>query len=184
MFTEVHCIAYDYQIRKYGSTSYVGMGQVQNGVLYLRYRSDSVIMKTERCKAFTYKNTSLFYVESTTRLPLIFLKVEKIVRTNIHFALLSFFLSFPSCITQNYRACMKVLDMQRMLYYQKSSFSGLELQASYDWQATAPNHHGLFPIHGSQYIHFKVPLAAWHSKETCSSMTARIPHVQLYTWQL
>ena len=25
-------------IRKYSSTSYVGMGQVQNGVLYLRYK--------------------------------------------------------------------------------------------------------------------------------------------------
>ena len=48
-------------VRKYGSTSYVGMGKVQNGVLYLRYRSDSTITKTERCKAFTSKNLSLFY---------------------------------------------------------------------------------------------------------------------------
>ena len=36
-------------VKKYStcSTSYVGMGQVQNGPLYLRYRSSSVITTTK-----------------------------------------------------------------------------------------------------------------------------------------
>ena len=46
--TEMKLFHVCYGIRKYGSTSYVGMGLVQNGVLYLRYRSDFVIMKAER----------------------------------------------------------------------------------------------------------------------------------------
>ena len=42
---------------------------------------------------------------------------------------------------------MNILCMKRMLYYWRSSFSGLELYASYEWRATAPNmHHGLFLI--------------------------------------
>ena len=48
-------------IRKYSSASYVGMGRVQNGVLYLRYGSDFVITKEEHCKAFAHKKASLFY---------------------------------------------------------------------------------------------------------------------------
>ena len=48
-------------IRKYSSTSYVGIRQVQNGVMYLRYRSDFTITKAECCKAFTHKIPSLFY---------------------------------------------------------------------------------------------------------------------------
>ena len=42
-------------IGKYSSTSYVEMGWVQNGVLYLRYRNDFVIMKAEHSKAFMHK---------------------------------------------------------------------------------------------------------------------------------
>ena len=37
-------------IRKYGSTSSVGMGQVQNGLLYIRYRSSSMKNEVEECK--------------------------------------------------------------------------------------------------------------------------------------
>ena len=52
-------------IKKYGSTSYVGMGQVQNDVLYLRYMH--------------LHTKTLYYsiVESAPRIPLTFLKVEK-----------------------------------------------------------------------------------------------------------
>ena len=67
-------------IRKYSSTSYVGMGWVQNGVLYLRYRSDFVIMKGERCKAFTYKKPSLLYSRKCSQASANLSKVEKIVR--------------------------------------------------------------------------------------------------------
>ena len=67
-------------IRQYGSSSYVGMGWIQNGVLYLRYGSHFAIVKAERCKAFTHKNLHYFILESASRLSLTFLKVEKIVR--------------------------------------------------------------------------------------------------------
>ena len=37
------------------------------------------------------------------------------------------------------------LHIKRLIYYQRSSFSGSELHVSYDWQALAPNTHcGLF----------------------------------------
>ena len=51
---------YCFIIRKYSSISFVGMGEVQNGILYLRYRSDSMIMKAEHCKVFTQEELSLF----------------------------------------------------------------------------------------------------------------------------
>ena len=79
--TVVHC------------TSYVRMGQVQNGGLYWRYRSNSTIMKAECCKAFTHKTHHYSIVESAPRLPLTFLKVERIVcKVSILF-FLSFFSS-------------------------------------------------------------------------------------------
>ena len=55
-------VCYDIKIiiKKYSSTSYVGMGWVQNGVLYLRYRRDFAIKKAERCKAFIHKYSLLF----------------------------------------------------------------------------------------------------------------------------
>ena len=44
---------------KYYSTSYVRMGQVQSGVLYLSYRSDPVITKAEHCKAYPFCSSSI-----------------------------------------------------------------------------------------------------------------------------
>ena len=76
-------------IRKYGNTSYEGMGQVQNGLLYmymyLRYRSDFAITKAEHCKAFTHKTLHYSMVEGVPRIPPTFFKVKIIVRKNIHF---------------------------------------------------------------------------------------------------
>ena len=76
----------------YGSTSYIGMGRVQNGILYLVYRSGSVIMEAECCKTFTHKNLHYSIVESAPRLPLTFLNVEKNILEIIF--LFFFFLSF------------------------------------------------------------------------------------------
>ena len=70
-------------IRKYGSTSYVGMGLVQNCILYLRYRSNFVITKAEHFKTFTQKSLHYSIVETAPRLLLTFPKVEKIVHKNI-----------------------------------------------------------------------------------------------------
>ena len=79
------------------------MGWVQDGILYLRYKSDFTITKAEHGKAFMHKYLYYSNVESAPRLLLAFLKVVKIVRKNMHFVLLlllSFFLSFSSHITQ------------------------------------------------------------------------------------
>ena len=50
-------------IMKYDSTYmyYVGMGQIQDGILCVRYRSGSEIMTAEQWKTSTHKNPSLFY---------------------------------------------------------------------------------------------------------------------------
>ena len=37
-------------IKNYGSNSSVKMGQVQNGLLYIRYRSSSMKNEAEKCK--------------------------------------------------------------------------------------------------------------------------------------
>ena len=59
IYMYIYICTYVY-IRKYGSTSYVGMGWVHNGVLYLRYRSDLAITKAENCEAFLHKYPLLF----------------------------------------------------------------------------------------------------------------------------
>ena len=87
-------------ISKYSITSYVGIGQVQNGILYLSYRSDFAITKAERCKAFTQKNLHYSIVGSAPRILLTFSKSRKL---SIKISVLFFFfifLSFSSCIPQ------------------------------------------------------------------------------------
>ena len=61
---------------------------------------------------------------------------------------------------------MNVLCTKQMLYYRRPSFSVLELYASYDWWATAPNtHHGLFSIH-----HFvRISSITWKPWGACNS---------------
>ena len=48
-------------IREYGSTLYVGIGQVQYGCLYLRYGSSFVITKANLAKTRTDKKPLLWY---------------------------------------------------------------------------------------------------------------------------
>ena len=43
---------------------YVGIRWVQDGILYIRYRSSSMIIRAERCKALTDKKSLLFYRKS------------------------------------------------------------------------------------------------------------------------
>ena len=62
---------------------------------------------------------------------------------------------------------MNVLCTKWMLYCQRPSFSGLELYASYDWRATAPNmHHGLFSI-----CHFVCISSTYTLWDACNSTT-------------
>ena len=75
-------------------------GQVQNGVLYLRYRSSSMINTAKWRKSLIDEKTlSILIIKYASRVPLIPLTVEKIEHENCDFPL-SFFLSFSSCITQ------------------------------------------------------------------------------------
>ena len=57
-------------IRKYGSTSYVGVRQIQNGILYIRYRSGSTITTAGWHKAFINEKPLLFYYESYSKSPI------------------------------------------------------------------------------------------------------------------
>ena len=43
-------------IKKYISSTYLGKGRIENGVLYVRYRSSSIITTAEWCKIFTARN--------------------------------------------------------------------------------------------------------------------------------
>ena len=76
---------------------------------------------------------------------------------------------------------MNVLHIKQLLYYQRYSFSGLELHASYDQWATAVNtHHSLFSIH-----HFSCALSiTWKPWHACSSdthqMTPLLPWMFLF----
>ena len=51
-------------IKKYDSTSYIGMGHIQNGILYTRYRGSSAIIRVEWCKMLANKNPLLFYCQN------------------------------------------------------------------------------------------------------------------------
>ena len=48
-------------IKKYGSTSYVGIGQVKNGHLYLKYGSSSEKTTAKGAKTLTDKKPLLYY---------------------------------------------------------------------------------------------------------------------------
>ena len=63
-----------------------------------------------------------------------------------------------------------------MLYYQKSSFSGLQLCASYDYWATAPNmHHCLFTTH--HFVH--ISSIARKTRVACKSITYQMTSLLL-----
>ena len=48
-------------IKKYSSTSNVGIGQIQYGAFYIRFRSSSTINTAEWCKVLIDRNTLLLY---------------------------------------------------------------------------------------------------------------------------
>ena len=94
-------------IRKYHSTFYVGMGVVQNGCLYLRYGSSSVITTVKWDKTPT-KSLCYNYYKNATRVLLLHTKAEKNEHKIFDFVILPFFLSSPH-ITQNLRGYMNVV---------------------------------------------------------------------------
>ena len=104
-----YTLQYSSVIRKCGSTSYVGMWQVQNGILCLRYRSHFAITEAKHCKECTHKNPALCYCRKCPGFPLNYFKVAKIVCKNVWFVLLlfSFFLSFFLACLLSFSLCIK-----------------------------------------------------------------------------
>ena len=68
----------------------VGISQVHNGVLYIKYRNNSKITIAEWCKTLTHVdgNPSYSTVQYTSRGPLILLTVEKIDSEKFKFVVL------------------------------------------------------------------------------------------------
>ena len=95
-------------------SSCVGTGQVQNGILYIRYRSSSKLTTAKWCKTLAHENLSHSIEKYTPRVPLTPLTVKKIEHKNSNFALL---LLFPHTLLKNYRAYTKVLHIKLLLYY-------------------------------------------------------------------
>ena len=88
--------------------SLVGFGQVQNGILYIRYRSSSKINTAQWNKLLWMKMLSYSNAKYVPRIPILLI-VEKIKHENFDFVIRSFFflllLSFLSCLTQKLHVC-------------------------------------------------------------------------------
>ena len=85
----------------YGSTSYVMIEQVQNGVMYIMYRTSSKITLAEWYKALIGKTFSYSIVKHTPRVSLILLTVEQIGSEIFDFVIVVILLLyFHSHITQ------------------------------------------------------------------------------------
>ena len=65
-------------IKKYNSTFCVAIRWVQNGVLYVSYRSSYVITTPEQCKTLADQNLCYSVVKATPRVLLTFLNIEEI----------------------------------------------------------------------------------------------------------
>ena len=121
------------------------MGQVQNDVLYLRYRSRSSITSAEWFKVLIGKTFQYSIVKATPRVSLMFEKVEKIECENL-LILLYFLCSFCSCTAQNLGR-IQVCSHTKCLLYYWCFFCGSELRAKYNWWVTALNvHQSFFPM--------------------------------------
>ena len=60
----IHSIAYVY-IKKYcSSTFYVGIGQIQDDVLYIKYRGSSVLPTAEQCKMLQANTLLLLWIKN------------------------------------------------------------------------------------------------------------------------
>ena len=77
-----------YFISSRGSDYYVGMAQVQNGGLYIGYRSARPKAVTEAYLTHTDERSSLFKYKTTLEVSLTFVGVEQLNRKNIDFVLL------------------------------------------------------------------------------------------------
>ena len=141
------------------STYSVGIGWVQNGVLNLRYESNSKINTARWCKTLIGETFSYFDVKYTPRVPSILLTVKKIGCENFDFVLFS--------ITHNSKS---VWHIQMICTpYNCSTIRDLffvRAAAELRQQGMAPNMpHRRFPLH-----HFVC--ACMHNSKTKGRMRA------------
>ena len=93
------CRHQDCLIKRYSSTSPIGFGHVEKGIMYVRYRSSYNITTAEWCKLLSTKTLSYSKVKHIPRVPLILLTVEKIEGENFDFLSSFFFLTNNNPIT-------------------------------------------------------------------------------------
>ena len=115
-------------IWKYSSTFNVGMGQVQNGLLYLKHKSSSVRKHSKVRQRVIDKNGCYSIVENAPKVLLGHTKAEKIKQEKrLDFVLL-----------------LSSYDVHKLCPYQTNALlpqmclSSLKLRASHDWKATQP----------------------------------------------
>ena len=137
-----HC-----HIKKYISTSYVGMGHVQNGCLYIRYRRSSTKTKAEGCKTLTILLWT--YSQNT-----VCLSQGWENQTWKSWFRSSFF--FSLCIHWIYKVYVyEYSTYQPTALLLNMCLFVLELCVSYYWPVTVLHmHHGHFPIH--HFVLFRV----------------------------
>ena len=89
------------------ATSYLRLGQVQNGQRYIRYRSSSQKNKAEPEECKSLQTTSLCYsnVKSTLSVPLTFNRVEKNKHENFYFCSSSSFFFLVTNNSKLYSVC-------------------------------------------------------------------------------
>ena len=120
----------------YDGTSYLGIGQVQNGRLYIRYRSSYQKNKAKefkkltdyfplllQCKVYSISSTNLWQG-----------LVEKTKPENFNFVCLSFLLATHN--SKLYHVC-KYCPYQMTALLKEIISTCFELRVSYNWQVTA-----------------------------------------------
>ena len=113
------------------------------------YRSSSNTTTAEWCTTIINKNSYLFYCKLHSQSSIKPSQIQGNWTQKMSILLLLFF--FPFTHTQlKTIGCIQILctSNNRLLYYQKCSFSSLELHASYNCRVTVLNtHRSLFPIY-------------------------------------
>ena len=73
---------------------------------------------------------------------------------------------------------MNILDIKRLLYYWRPSFSDLELHLCSSWWATAPNmQHGVFLLHVIYSMH--TSSICWKPQNACNFTTLQVTMPQM-----
>ena len=96
-------------IKKYGNTFQLGMGKVENGRLYIRYRSSSQKMKQRSSKSLQTASLCYSNAKSTLLVLLTFNRVEKTKHKNFNFV--HIFLFFIHRRNSKSVCCVRILNI-------------------------------------------------------------------------